>query len=191
MLFFSLKEDFYRMKKIKAIVRIIDKVINAIGNVLMFGAILIMLYIIFYAIIRHSFNPSILLLLHHIRPYSSVVIITTMYIVLAYSYGLQKGGFVSMDMFSSRWKPRTQKIVALAAYFVFFLPFCGLLLYSTCDGAISSIGEYEVVDETYWYPAWPLKFAIFIGIFLLFIQGIAEMLRNFVWLAENKRSDKK
>jgi TRAP-type mannitol/chloroaromatic compound transport system permease small subunit len=113
-----------------------------------------------------------------------------MYIVLVYGYGLQKGGFVSMDMFSSKWKPKTQKIVSFGAYLIFFLPFCGLLLSTTFEGAISSIGVYEVVDETYWYPAWPLNFAIFIGIFLLFIQGIAEMLRNLVWLVENKRSDK-
>jgi len=109
------------------------------------------------------------------------------YVILIFAYGLQKGSFVSMDVFSSRWQPKTQKIVSLLTYLLFFFPLFGLIFPILLDEAITSYRINEVVESHWNAPVWPVNFAILFGVFFLLIQGIAEFLRIIVWLVENER----
>jgi TRAP-type mannitol/chloroaromatic compound transport system permease small subunit len=64
------------------------------------------------------------------------------FMVLA-AYTLLYRGHVSVDIVVSRFPPRTQLILSVINYLIFFFPFILVLLYVGTDSAISSWGYWE------------------------------------------------
>lgn len=104
---------------------------------------------------------------------------------MAGAYTLSRGGHVRADMFYRKWPSRTQALVELALYVLFFFP--GILALVVAGGAygLESLRLREVsVNSPAGVPIWPLKMMIPFGAALLALQGFAEMLRCVVCLRE-------
>lgn len=102
---------------------------------------------------------------------------------MAGAYTLSRGGHVRADMFYRRWDPRTQAVVELTLYVLFFFP--GILALVVAGGAygIESLRLREVsVNSPAGVPIWPLKMMIPVGGALIALQGFAEVLRCIVCL---------
>ena len=107
---------------------------------------------------------------------------------MAGAYTLSRGGHVRADMFYRMWRPRTQAIVELVLYVLFFFP--GILALvdrrlattasSRCASARCSVNSPAGV------PIWPLKMMIQFGAGLIALQGLAEVLRCVVCLRERR-----
>jgi TRAP-type mannitol/chloroaromatic compound transport system permease small subunit len=97
---------------------------------------------------------------------------------MAGAYTLSRNGHVRADVFYRFWQPRTQAKMDLVLYIVFFLPAVLAFMYSGLNFAQMSIRFREVsIFSPAGVPVFPLKALIPVTGLLLFIQGIAEVIR--------------
>jgi TRAP-type mannitol/chloroaromatic compound transport system permease small subunit len=106
---------------------------------------------------------------------------------MAGAYTLSRGGHVRADMFYRLWRPRTQASVELVLYIIFFFPGITALVYAGWLYGYDSARIFEVsVNSPAGIPIWPLKMMIPFGAGLIFLQGVAEVLRCVVCLREGE-----
>ncbi len=106
---------------------------------------------------------------------------------MAGAYTLSRGGHVRADMFYRKWRPRTQAVVELTLYLLFFFPGILALVYSGWGYGHESMRIGEVsVNSPAGVPIWPLKMMIPFGAALIALQGFAEVLRCVVCLREGE-----
>ena len=101
------------------------------------------------------------------------------------AYTLSRGGHVRADVFSRRWRPRTQAAVELVLYFLFFFPGVLALVIAGWGYGYDAYAIKEVsVNSPVGVPIWPLKMLIPAAGLLLTLQGVAEVLRCLLCLRE-------
>ena len=94
------------------------------------------------------------------------------------AYTLSRNGHVRGDFIYRLWKPRTQAIVELVLYFIFFFPGIIALMVTGWKYAARSWSYGEVsVNSPAGIPIFQLKSVIVAAGILLFIQGIAQVFR--------------
>ena len=98
--------------------------------------------------------------------------------LMAGAYTLSRNGHVRADVIYRLWSPRTQAKMDLVLYILFFLPAIAALMYSGWNYAQMSVRFREVsIFSPAGVPVFPLKALIPITGVLLFLQGIAEVIR--------------
>ncbi len=98
--------------------------------------------------------------------------------LMAGAYALSRNGHVRADVFYRFWQPRTQAKMDLALYILFFLPAVLAFMYSGYKYAEMSVRFREVsIFSPAGVPVFPLKALIPVAGFLLFVQGLAEVIR--------------
>jgi TRAP-type mannitol/chloroaromatic compound transport system permease small subunit len=106
---------------------------------------------------------------------------------MAGAYTLSRGGHVRADMFYRKWPVRTQAVVELVLYVVFFFPGMLALIIAGGNYGFESMRIREVsVNSPAGVPIWPLKMMIQFGAGLIALQGVAEVLRCVVCLREGE-----
>jgi TRAP-type mannitol/chloroaromatic compound transport system permease small subunit len=106
---------------------------------------------------------------------------------MAGAYTLSRGGHVRADMFYRLWQPRTQAVVELVLYVIFFFPGILALVYSGWSYGTESMRIRESsVNSPAGVPIWPLKMLIPLGAALLTLQGVAEVLRCVLCIRQNE-----
>jgi TRAP-type mannitol/chloroaromatic compound transport system permease small subunit len=106
---------------------------------------------------------------------------------MAGAYTLSRGGHVRADMFYRLWRPRTQAMVELVLYVIFFFPGVLALVVAGWGYGFESMRIREVsVNSPIGVPIWPLKMLIPFGAGLLALQGLAEVLRCVQCLRTNE-----
>jgi TRAP-type mannitol/chloroaromatic compound transport system permease small subunit len=104
---------------------------------------------------------------------------------MAGAYTLSRGGHVRADMFYRLWRPRTQATVELVLYILFFFPGIISLMYSGWAYGTESMRIFEKsINSPVGIPIWQIKMLIPVGGALIFLQGLAEVLRCLVCLKE-------
>jgi TRAP-type mannitol/chloroaromatic compound transport system permease small subunit len=103
--------------------------------------------------------------------------------MLAGAYTLAQNAHVRGDFLYSSMRPRTQALLDLILYFVFFIPGIAALIYAGYDYAADSwrIAEHSNVTAD-GPPVYHFKSVIPIAGSLLMLQGLAEILRCIVCL---------
>ncbi|MDR1731449.1 MAG: TRAP transporter small permease subunit [Synergistaceae bacterium] len=93
-------------------------------------------------------------------------------------YTLQKSAHVRIDVLFSRLSPRRQALTDVCT-FIFFFFFVGAIIWYGWDDALMS-WDFNERTETVWGPViWPYKFLLVASCILLFLQGCAQLVRNF------------
>ena len=101
------------------------------------------------------------------------------------AYTLSRGGHVRGDFLYRLWKPRTQGMVDLVLYLFFFFPGVIALILSGWKYASRSWGYGEVsVNSPAGVPIFQFKTIIVAAGILLFIQGIAQVMRCIMCIRE-------
>jgi TRAP-type mannitol/chloroaromatic compound transport system permease small subunit len=98
--------------------------------------------------------------------------------MMAGAYTLSRNGHVRGDFIYRLWKPRTQATVEFVLYFIFFFPGVTALMITGWKYAARSWRYGEVsVNSPAGIPIYQLKAVIAAAGILLFIQGIAQVMR--------------
>jgi TRAP-type mannitol/chloroaromatic compound transport system permease small subunit len=98
--------------------------------------------------------------------------------LMAGAYTLSRNGHVRGDVVYRLWRPRVQASMDLVLYIIFFLPAVAAFMYSGWNYAKMSVQFREVsIFSPAGVPVFPLKAMIPVTGVLLFIQGIAEIIR--------------
>ena len=103
--------------------------------------------------------------------------------LMAGAYTLSRNGHVRADVIYRFWKPRTQASMDLLLYLIFFLPAVLAFMYAGWNYASMSVRFLErSIFSPAGIPVFPLKALIPITGLLLFIQGLAEVIRCILCL---------
>lgn len=106
---------------------------------------------------------------------------------MAGAYTLSRGGHVRADMFYRLWSERTQAVVELTLYVLFFFPGILALVVAGWGYGVESMRLREVsVNSPAGVPIWPLKMMISVGAAFMALQGFAEVLRCVLCLREGR-----
>ena len=98
--------------------------------------------------------------------------------LLGLAYALRHGAHVRVDVFSTRWHPRTRAWVEFGAGLVLLLPFCAFIAWISADYVAASWTAREGSRDPGGLPGWYLlKALIPASAALLALQGLAETLR--------------
>ena len=101
------------------------------------------------------------------------------------AYTLSRNGHVRGDFIYRLWKPRTQAMVEFVLYIIFFFPGITALVFTGWKYAARSWSYGEVsINSPAGIPIFQLKSVIVAAGILLFIQGIAQMMRCVLCMRE-------
>lgn len=103
------------------------------------------------------------------------------------AYTLSKNGHVRGDFIYRLWAPRTQARVDITLYFLFFFPGVIALILTGLKYAGRSWGYGEVsINSPTGIPIYQFKTVIMVAGILLFIQGIAQVMRCIYCIRNNE-----
>lgn len=101
------------------------------------------------------------------------------------AYVLKIKGHVSIDILYVKFPPRIRAAADIFFFLVLFVPFWYLAIKAMIYFAVYS---YQINERDYWgcwFPIlWPLKTWTLVGTVMLVIQGIAEFIRDTIWLVK-------
>lgn len=166
------------MKMLKRICRGINLINDWIGRICSFAVLGILAVIVIEVVMRR--------LLHSPQIWTMDVICMTFgcYVIMTCAYGFQKKAFVAVDVLYARLKPLTQNILHLITYLLFLVPFGFVLVPESCRFFIRSFVTGEK-GYSVWAPqVWPVKLCLFLGLLLLSLQGVSEMLKCVIGIAD-------
>jgi TRAP-type mannitol/chloroaromatic compound transport system permease small subunit len=99
--------------------------------------------------------------------------------MLGAALALLKGAHVRTDMLWERFSDRTKGMIDSLALVLFFLPTMAVLFFISIDDFLYSISIDERSSSGAWTPIlWPLRGVIPLTAFMLFLQGISELMKN-------------
>jgi TRAP-type mannitol/chloroaromatic compound transport system permease small subunit len=92
---------------------------------------------------------------------------------------LLKGAHVRTDMLWERFSDRTKGMIDSLAALLLFLPTMAVLFFISIDDFIHAVSIDERSSSGAWTPIiWPLRGVIPLTAFMLFLQGISELLKS-------------
>lgn len=157
-------------KAVRLFVHAVEAMNRVVGRFAMY-LIFVMLAVLLYSSISKTFSdPAIWTL--EVAQFLMVA-----YFLLGGAYSMQLDAHVRMDLFYSRWTPRTAAIMdaITVGFLIFYLVF---LLY----GGISSTQyalEYNETSYSAWSPRMaPIKVVMCIGVALMLLQTIAVFFKD-------------
>ena len=166
---------------VKQLILAIDKLSKTVGHAFAWCIVILTLGTCYEVMVRYLLNdPTSWAFDLSYLMYGAVF-------YMAGAYTLSRGGHVRADMFYRKWPERTQAVVELTLYVLFFFP--GILALVVAGGAygVESLRIREVsVNSPAGMPIWPLKMMIPCGAGLIALQGLAEVLRCVVCLREGR-----
>lgn len=99
--------------------------------------------------------------------------------MLGAALALLKGAHVRTDMLWEKFSDRTKGMIDSLAFLLFFLPTMVVLFFISIDDFLYSISIDERASSGAWTPVlWPLRSVIPLSAFMLFLQGISELLKS-------------
>lgn len=153
-------------------IRFADSVSAWFGKTFGWLVILMTFGMSYEVMVRYLFNAP--------TPWSldvSFIMYGTMF-MMGGAYTLSRGGHVRGDFLYRTWKPRTQAMVDMVLYIIFFFPGILALVITGWKYASRSWGYTEVsVNSPAGIPIYQFKTVIVVAGILLIIQGIAQVCR--------------
>jgi TRAP-type mannitol/chloroaromatic compound transport system permease small subunit len=152
-------------------VRWVDAVNRLVGRAVMYLVFVMMGILLWSSISRGLFDIS------YIWSVEIAQFMLTAYYILGGGYSMQIESHVRMDLFYSRWSPRTQALVdaVTSGFLLFYIVF---LLVGGISGTIYAI-EYNQKNYSSWAPPLaPIKIIMCIGITLMLLQVIAVFFKD-------------
>lgn len=103
-------------------------------------------------------------------------------VMLGASYTLQRNEHVRVDVFYMHLTPVQQEWIDIIGGVLFLLPACAVIGYYSWPFFLESWVHNEVSTNAGGLLRWPVKFLIPLGFFLLFLQGLSEIIKRIAAL---------
>ena len=99
--------------------------------------------------------------------------------MLGSALALLKGAHVRTDMLWEAFSDRTKGMIDTLAFLLFFLPTMAVLFFISIDDFLYSLSIDERSSSGAWTPVlWPMRGVIPLAAFMLFLQGISELMKS-------------
>lgn len=100
------------------------------------------------------------------------------------------GVHVRVDIFYMNYSPKAKAITDIVGFVLLFFPLFLALTYEAWREMVYSYQQHEVMTETYWFPpVGPSRTTIFLGLVLLFAEGIVLFVKDVYFLIRRKLYD--
>lgn len=166
------------MSVLHALVRYIDAFTDRCGRLLAWLVLAMALLTALIVVLRYGFNIGF------VPGQEAVTYMHGTLFLLGAAYALKTGAHVRVDIFYREFSHRTRAWVNSLGGIVFLLPLCAFIVASSWDYVAESWSMRESSPEPGGIPAvFLLKTLIPLAAINLALQGIAEVLRNALFLA--------
>ncbi|WOH50182.1 TRAP transporter small permease subunit [Bradyrhizobium sp. sBnM-33] len=99
--------------------------------------------------------------------------------MLGSALALLKGAHIRTDVLWEKFSDRTKGMIDSLAFLLFFLPTMVVLFFLSIDDFLYSLSIDERGSSGAWTPVlWPLRGVIPLTAFMLFLQGISELMKS-------------
>ncbi|MDP3310032.1 MAG: TRAP transporter small permease subunit [Polaromonas sp.] len=149
----------------------VDRFSTWIGKTCAWSVVLLTLLISWEVFNRYVLNNP------HAWVLDAQIMLYGLLFMMAGAYTLSKNGHVRGDVLYGFLQPRTQAIIDLTLYIIFFLPGVVALTYAGWTYANESLAIREQTFNADPIPVYPFKFVIPVAGFVLLLQGIVEIIR--------------
>lgn len=165
------------MNRLLALVRLIDRLSETVGRGVPWLILVLVLVSTGNAMSRKLFSASSNALLEIQWTLFAAVFL------LAAAHTLRRNEHVRIDVLSARLSPRTRALIDIVGGLFFLLPFASLVFYHGWTFFWESFVSAEHSSSPGGLILWPGKLLIPLGFALLWLQGVAEVLRRIAFLA--------
>lgn len=108
--------------------------------------------------------------------------------VMGGAYAFVEDAHIKVDVFHSRWSPKTRALVDLFVTDLVFFFFCGVLVWQSAVWAWAAIAKGITTGSVWDPPVWPLRLILFVGSLTLFLQGFAKFVRDLSAVVDKRRA---
>jgi TRAP-type mannitol/chloroaromatic compound transport system permease small subunit len=141
------------------------------GKIVGFLVFPVMLVLVFEVVMRYAFNrPTI-------WAHETSCMLYGAHFVLGGAYALRHDAFVNVEVFYKRFPRRSQAIIDLITWTMFYA-FVGVLLWKSLPWAWKSLSVLEYSDSTWRPPVWPVKWTIPFAAFFMLLQGMTKTIKD-------------
>ena len=161
-------------RAIRTYVRTVDAVNRVVGLFAMYLVFVMMGVLIYSSITKALFTQP-----HWYLEIAQFLMVA--YFLLGGGYSMQMDAHVRMDLFYSRWSPRTKAAVD-AVTVVFLICYLIFLIWGGYLSTEYSIDYNETTRSLWNPPLWPIKVIMVIGIVLMLLQTVATFFRDVATL---------
>ena len=167
------------MSLLRTYVRVVDTFTENYGRALSWLVLLMALLTAVIVLMRYGFNTG------SIAAQEAVIYLHGALFMLGSAEALKSGSHVRVDIFYRRFSERTRAWVNSLGGVVFLLPLCVFIFAISWDYVLESWAIREASPDAGGIPAvFLLKTLIPLMAVVLFLQGLAETLRNALYLVE-------
>jgi len=156
-----------------AVIRAIDKFTQWSGYVFVLSIIPLILANVIEVFARYVLKePTVWALEMTTMSYAALF-------MLGSALALLKGAHVRTDILWEAFSDRTKGMIDSLAFVLFFLPTMAVLFFISVDDFFYSVSINERSSSGAWTPLlWPLRGVIPLTAFMLFLQGISELMKS-------------
>ncbi len=155
-----------------SLLRMIERVTGMAGFViawLVFPLILAMCYEVFSRYVLNA--PTI-------WAFELSYMVMGAHTLIGAAYTLRERGHIRIDIYYSHYSPKINALVDTIGYLVLFLPVVSLVSIGLWEYWVEAFVNDFHSGQSAWNPViWPFRFIFFLGFALLWLQGIAELLK--------------
>jgi TRAP-type mannitol/chloroaromatic compound transport system permease small subunit len=169
------------MKRLSKALSVIDSISAYTGRIVGLIAVPMIIALIYEVVARYVFHrPTI-------WSYDITYMIYGTHYLLGAAYTLHVKGHIRIDLVYMKFSQRGRAVIDVFGYLIIFFPVMAILVVSGIDMAKEAYEIREVSQFSPWQPIlWPFKSCIFVGFFLLLLQGIAEFIRSLIMMVRGK-----
>lgn len=169
------------MPALRTCVHYIDIFTDRSGRLVAWLVLAMALLTTIVVVLRYGFNTG------SIMAQEAVTYMHGCLFMLGAAYALKNESHVRVDIFYRNFSPRTRAWVNSLGGIVFLMPLCAFICFASWNYVSESWAIYETSPEPGGIPAvYLLKSLLPLMAITLFLQGVAETLRNMLVLVEKQ-----
>lgn len=149
----------------------VDRLSTFVGQVFAWSIVLLTVLISWEVFSRYALNRP------HDWALNVQIMLYGVLFMTAGAYTLAKNGHVRGDVLYGFFHPRTQAVIDLTLYALFFMPGIFALTWAGWGYSLESLAIREKTFSATPLPLYPFKFVIPLSGALLMLQGLVEMVR--------------
>jgi len=157
----------------RAFCRGVDTINTWVVEVIQWFCLAMVIIVTLEVVLRYVFNRPTL------WSWDVSIQILALLSVAGAGYALLHGAHVRVDVLVSHFSPRVNAIIDLVMMLLFFFGI-GMLMWWFRQEMLESVAMREVYESLFAPPLYPIKVAVFIGICLLLLQGLAKFIHDII-----------
>ena len=161
----------------KALIKTIEVISEVLGKWVSRLSLFMVIVMFLVVVLRYAFS------LGWEGMQQSVTYMYAVFFLLGISYTQKHHGHVRVDIFYQNFPPKGKALVDLVGTLLLMLPMCGFIFWNSLDFVLLSWQTMESSNTAGGLPGvFILKSFLLVMPVLLFLQGIAQILKILLWL---------